>query len=119
MTKDEELRCEKVLEAAFHGLHHIPGEIKKGPYFWSVNTYGGIATHDFDMLTLLVFAAHDQCVRVDITQGGPRMVKIILHPRRCRNGGMSARHPTLEAKLKEWRDLGHESVPMPEKAVEV
>ncbi len=113
MTPDEEKRCEEVLAAVFSGLHNCP-KITKTPYYWSANAYGGLSTHDFDKLTLLVFAAHDQGIRVEVGHSGPRMVKLLLHPRRCRAGSITARHPTLEAKLKQWRDCGRVSVELPD-----
>lgn len=113
MTPEEEKRCEVVLSAAFQGMHHCP-TIKKTSYYWSVNAYGGLSTHDFDMLTVLVFAAHDQGVRVEVSHSGPRLVKLLLHPRRHRKGNIASRHPTLEEKVKEWRDRGHTTVELPD-----
>ncbi len=113
MTPDEEKRCENVLHYAFNGLHHLPFGIVKTPYYWKTNVYVDLSTHDSDTLTALVFAAHDQAVRLELTQSGPRMVGIMLYPRKCRIGGIADCHPTLEQKLAKWRGLGYVSVDLP------
>lgn len=61
-----------------------------------------LATFDFDGLTRLVFAAHDAAARVDVGPAGPSYVRICLYLRE-REGGVSRRHPTLEAAVAEWR----------------
>lgn len=102
MTPDEEKRCEAVLTVAFQGMHHVLN-LKKTPLYWSCNVFGGVATHDFNLLTILVFAAHDHAVRVELSPDKKQMLRIMLHPRRCREGTMAARHPTLEHVLDEYR----------------
>lgn len=89
----------------YRGKHHIPGgEVKHSDkHGWCVNHYGDLSTWDFDMLTRLVFLAHDRCVRVSIDSSGPRMVRIIVHQRRYREGDISRRHPTLEQAVEAWR----------------
>lgn len=106
-----EKRAEAVLECAFYGLHHCP-DIKKQPASgdfarWEVNNFGMLATFDSDILTRLVVAAHDKCVRVSIQSSGPRMVKIVLHPRHGREGDFSRRHPTIEDAIAKIRSAGH------------
>lgn len=93
---------EAVLERAFHGIHHIP-KITKFDYRWECVVPGGMATFDFDTLTLLVLAAHDHCVRVELSGKG-RDILIQLHPRKGTEGSMFDRHPTIEEALKHYHN---------------
>lgn len=95
-----EQRMEAVLAEAYHGIHHV-GNIKKTERYWQVTVPAGIATFDFDTLTLLVLAAHEHCVRVEISNGGPNMLLIRLHPRK-REGRMFERHPTIEDAIARY-----------------
>jgi hypothetical protein len=96
-------RCKMVLAIAFRGLHHLPSGFKDHGRWIEANIFGGVATYDFDVLTRLVVAAHDLCVRVEISHSGPRLIKLILHPRQ-REGGMCHRHPTIEEAIKKVRE---------------
>ena len=88
----------------YYGKHHIPkGGLHEFGTGWSVNHYGDLATFDFDTLTRLVFLCHDWCVRGEIQQSGPGMVKICIWQRQHRAGRMFERHPTLEDALSVWR----------------
>ncbi len=98
-----EQRMEAVLERAFHGLHHVQ-QLKKQPRFWECVANGGLATFDFNTLTLLVLAAHEHCVRVELSGKG-RDILIRLHPRTGTNGRMPERHPSIEEALSQYRDL--------------
>lgn len=88
----------------FGGRHHIPsGGVKEWGLGWEVNFYGDLSTWDFDVLTRLVFLAHDRAFRVELGNGGPRRIKIIIH-KRVRTGGISERHPTIDEALERWRE---------------
>ncbi len=100
-------RLRNVLATAFRGIHHC-GHIKKRgegtpDEMWETNKYGDISTFDFDELTRLVIAAHDECVRVAICHSGPGMVKIRLWPRLNRDGEFYEKHPTMEDAIKLFR----------------
>ena len=88
----------------YHGAHHIPSDIKPFGSGWSINHRGDIATHDFDMLTRMVFLAHDMCYRLQVQQGAPGSVKIVVWKRSARAGDISYRHPTLEQAVAKWRE---------------
>lgn len=108
MNEEFSVRATRVLASMYHGIHHAP-EIHKRNVgndleCWWVNHYGHLATFDFNKLTLLVIAAHDNCVRASISHSGPRMVKISLWPR-VREGDITARHPTIENVIATIRRM--------------
>jgi hypothetical protein len=77
-------RIERVVEVAFRGVHHCDGWRKRKDIGWggvSFVHYAGLATYDYDELTRLVVAAHEECVRVEIEGCGPRYLRIFLSPR--------------------------------------
>lgn len=87
----------------FGGEHHIPKGLREWGIGWAVTTSASrFATFDFNDLTRAVFLAHDRCLRLEVNPGGPRRVTIAIH-QRVREGGMSQRHPTLEAAVAGWR----------------
>ena len=94
----------------FLGEHHIPRSgVKEFGLGWAVIYDGGFSTFDADMLTRLVFLAHDRCVRTDVSRAGTHMRISIWQ--RVREGWMSQRHPTLEAAISDWRE--HYPAPSP------
>lgn len=107
------LRVAALLEA-WDGLHHFePSALKKvdwtNPRFQVLklnkgHNIGGLATHDFDTLTRLVFLAHDHCIRVGIGPVNQQMLEFMFHPRDCRHGTLPKRHPTIEDALSSWRN---------------
>lgn len=108
MTDDQKERIKRVLGRTFRcasscgGLHHLP-PIKWSEHSASINAaYADLSTWDFNRLTALVIGAHDECIRVEVSQGGPRAVKITCWPRQ-REGSMSERHPTIEAAIEQYR----------------
>lgn len=100
---DDHWECAK-LAARLHGGFHHMAKVKEWGQGIKVQTYPHrLSTFDFNMLTELVFAAHDECVRIEIAQGGPGRVALVLHRRHQREGRMTERHPTVETALAEWR----------------
>ncbi len=95
-------RTERMLSRVFGGLHHITS-LKKSRFEWSCLCYGDLSTYDWDLLTRLVLGAHEYCLRVSVCQGGPRSVKVLIHPRINRDGcPMSERHPSIHQAIERW-----------------
>lgn len=96
-------QAEEFFAVFYLGKHHIPRGMKPFGDGWKINHHGDLSTFDFDALTRLVFLAHDKCVRVQIVQGGPRCVGIVIWQRAKRDGSMFERHPTIEQAMEVWR----------------
>jgi hypothetical protein len=61
------------------------------------------STFDFNLLTHLVFLAHDRCIRVELVSSGLGLIGLALHKRHSRDGAHSDRHPTLAQAVGEFR----------------
>ena len=88
----------------YFGEHHFPSKLKEWGEGWMMNHFGDCSTFDFDLMTRLVFLAHDKCVRAEISQGGPRAIRIAIWQRTHREGRMFERHPTIDQALGIWRE---------------
>lgn len=97
-------RCRYVFDLAFGGEHHInrPKYVEE-PENSTIGSRceflvtGDLATWDFNTLTALVVAGHDAALRVGISGGGPRKLKIILWARRRTHENATVfAHPRLE-----------------------
>lgn len=100
-----ENRVEAVLARAYLGIHHVPFWSRRKPsgnHGVNVTIYDGISTFDYDTLTRLVVAAHDEAVRVEICSGGPRQLVLHLHPRQ-REGDITERHAAIEEAVIQAR----------------
>lgn len=98
------VRLEAVLAFTFKGLHHC-GPIHKndvGTEFenWTTSKWTGpecfVSTWDLDFITRFVFACHAYCVRGEMGQSGPGMIKLRIHARNTREGNIVDRHPDME-----------------------
>lgn len=94
-------RAEAMLSRVFRGIHHVHN-LKRGHGMWTCLHYGDLSTFDSDILTRLVLASHEYCIRASIQNGGPRTLKIILHPRTSRDGNYFDRHPTIEQAIERF-----------------
>lgn len=89
------------------GLHHFEESLMKKvewdhPFYIKMRLRGSLSTFDFDVMTRLVFLAHDHCIRVEIQSCNAQYLTLLFHPR-VREGEMSQRHPTLEQAVESWR----------------
>lgn len=107
---DVEAAAERVLARAFGGIHHVPEWSRRedggtdGVIVRMHYPPGGLATYDYDNLTRLVVAAHDEHVRVAIHPGGPRGMRLVLTLRReWQEPSISRGHPTMEQALERCR----------------
>lgn len=91
-----------VIYHAFGGEHHVTS-LKKYPHYWSFLVMSGLSTWDAMELTRLVWAAHEYAIRVEVGNGGPCRLKILLHPR-TRDGLWHERHPTLDDAVERIRE---------------
>ena len=98
-------RIERVLARAFRGIHHCERWRSRrpfGPNGLEVIHYHELATFDYDELTRLVIAAHDEAVRVRLIGAANRYIRIGLTARE-REGDFSTRHDTIEAATEKAR----------------
>lgn len=106
ITKDNGMiRAMAVIDYAFGGLNNAP-HLKEtelmGEKFWTVKTRDVVATFDDGVLTRLVVAAHQYCVRVSISGTDNGRLNIVLQPRWQRLGGEAdQRHPDVDALKME------------------
>ena len=113
MSADQQF-CFQLLSDCFGGAHHVP-RLRKCGHGIKVSVYSGsLSTFDFDLLTRLVFLAHDRCVRVEIVSSGPGRVGIMLHRRRGRDGDIFERHPSLDDAIADHRRSFPDHLPLPE-----
>lgn len=83
-------------------MHHVYS-LKKTPRYWTCIHSGDMATQDFNYLTRLVFAAHEYCCRVSISNGGPRALKVFVSDR-DRSDSNTEGHRTIEKALEMWNN---------------
>lgn len=89
----------------YRGEHHLPSKIKEWGSGFSVEDFVGMSTFDFSGLTRFVVMCHDKCIRGEIRPSSPRTMKVIIHKRQGREGGMSYRHPTIELAIETVRKI--------------
>jgi hypothetical protein len=104
IPKEALARMERVLARTYRGIHHCEGWRARRPFGEgvSVTHYAGMSTYDYDELTRLVVAAHDEAVRVDLIGASHGYIRIGLTPR-LRDGSLYDSHPTIEAAIEKAR----------------
>jgi len=105
ISPEVERVAERVLDTAFHGIHHVEHWHRRkarGSSGLEVSTGHDLSTFDGDYLTRLVVAAHDECVRLTIEPSGRGMLKLVFFPR-VRDGRMFERHDTMETAIVKVR----------------
>ena len=101
---DNQWKCCEMVFDLIGGEHHLCGKLKEYGSGIEYNTrHDSLATYDFNLLTRMVFMAHDRLIRVEIKPSGPGMLKWCLWQRTKREGSMFERHPTIETALNNYR----------------
>jgi hypothetical protein len=96
-------RAERVINDSFGGTHHVRSLKFFGPELPMCSFLTTeLATWDRGNLTALVVSSHDQCLRCEISNGGPNRLKVELWPRLRHKGGeeISSCCPLLEDHIK-------------------
>lgn len=111
LTEDQ-LYCKKVLAELYGGDHHLDPVKPCGDGISMRARRGEISTFDFDLMTAMVVAAHQYCVRIGVGPASPRELEITLH-RRQPTGGMSGRHPSLADLSARVNAAASQNSPVP------
>lgn len=100
-----------MLGFVFQGIYHIERDVRRvdwsNKHWIEILVYGrggDLATFDYSRLTLLVFAAHQMAIRVEITSANPQYLRIMFH-RRNRGPENTRRHPTLDEAVALFKDI--------------
>lgn len=96
-------RAEEMLCRVYGGRHHVRRLKDEGRFLTCLHG-SDLATFDFDHMTRLVLGAHEYCLRVSVSNGGPNQLKIWVWDRK-REGRMSERHPTIEQAMQSWENV--------------
>lgn len=91
-----EERIERVINHAFGGSHRVKVK-ERTPKYARLIVCQDLSTHDWDILTRLVVAAHTYGVRVEIAACNMHWVSVWLHPRFTREGSLTELHPDAHA----------------------
>ena len=101
------LKALRVLEKAYGGAHHIPGDLKQKGSYIECNVYSGLSTYDNTTLTRLVLGAHDECCRMEIQASGPGRLKLLFsdrkRPEECGELPLMNGHATIEQAITAYR----------------
>jgi hypothetical protein len=101
---DDQWACAKMFASVVGGFHHVCGEFKPCGHGIKLHcSSGGWASFDYSRLTGLVVRAHDEMVRVELIPSGPGRIGFAMWKRHTREGGISARHPTIEDAIAMHR----------------
>lgn len=104
----------RVLDRTFRGIYHLPNYDRidwSDPNVVEVNIGRDLSTFDFDELTRLVIAAHDECVRAELSACNMQYMKLRLTRRGVREGEFWHRHPTIERAIEAYRGNGNKPAP--------
>lgn len=102
------VRAERVLVVAFGGEHHVYALKWSGETSCTFLINDGAATYDYADLTRLVVSCHDECVRGEIRNGGPRRLRVTLSSRvrKSKHPDIYA-CPTLDQHVEQIRRGGN------------
>jgi len=98
-------RVAELLDDVFDGIYHIAEQVKEAE--WTNNHYIQIrcsrdfSTYDSNLLTKLVFAAHQYAIRVEVNPRSNKYLTLLFHGRQ-RGGRGFEHHPTIEEAVEQW-----------------
>jgi hypothetical protein len=99
-------RVAELLDDLFGGIYHLEGaelvDWANDHHIEVRVAYKEWATFDSNLLTRLVFLAHDRCLRLSVSPRSHRALTLLFYPRQ-RGGRIDERHPTLEEAVAEHR----------------
>ena len=111
LTADQKY-CADMLAEWVDGYHHLPTVHECGQGI-EINFHGDLSTFDYDRLTRLVLLAHRDFIRIELTNSGPGMVKIMAHRRKPKQEGdsMWAYHPSLDDLIAKAEKMKLQTTP--------
>ncbi len=106
LTDFQRSAVELICEAMRCGPYDFVGTFDRADWKWGngvafvIRRY--LSSYDDDGLTRLVFGAHQRCIRVEIEGCGPKMLRVIMHPRDPQGDCQGRRHPRLEEAVEKY-----------------
>ena len=103
MTKPQRL-CYDLACAVWGGAHHLPRpDLIKPCSILGISfcTPKSLSTTNPDNLTRLVVLAHEEAIRVCISPGSGRYLRVEMHYCGRRDGSIWERHPTLAQAIEQ------------------
>jgi len=103
-------RLANMLDEWQQGIYHIEKAVRNKKVDWSSDRYivitmgRTLSTFDNDLLTTLVFHAHEHRIRVEIDGAANGYLRIAFSPRK-ESGSMYERHPGLLEAVGAWTGL--------------
>lgn len=103
---DDQWFCAEMFARVVGGHHHVVSDFKAcGRGIRTSDFASKWATYDSSLLTRLVFIAHDEAVRVELSQSSPGRIGFAMWRRKREpEGNLFARHPTIEEALAKHRE---------------
>lgn len=102
------VRASAVVEDVFGGEHHVSSLKWDERHCKFLTHCPDMSTFDFSELTRIVVSAHDNCVRVTVSNGGPNRLRIHIYDRErtSERDPLCRAHPTLERHVQAIREGG-------------
>lgn len=98
-----------LLGEVFAGIYHLDNQ-KLARVDWAdpyvivvFVSHCSLSTFDNDHLTRLVVLSHDRMLRVNIDAKSARVLELMFHQRKTRDGSIMERMPTMEQHLADIR----------------
>lgn len=100
---DNQWQCWMFLAELYCGWHHLENRPKEFGDGIELNvSRGDFSTFDSSLLTRAVLMAHRSAIRLSIEPSAPRLLKLVLFRRGCRDGKFYERHPDIHTAVAEF-----------------